>query len=377
MPAPFLNGKKGLSVLLAVAGAWATAAWQPHLPRLQHGPGAASIVQAPPPPLAARRCRVHAGPLHMGSSGGGDSGAGARYQGPGFRVVKCFPQLARRQADQAVQDGRVMVNGEQAAPALRLRGGDILTLDGKRVEWEQLASASEQSNGGSYVYFKYHKPVDVSSSWDKNDRSSMLHFLPPDMLTRKGGGEGQAIMGKYPTKDPMEVRRQQDMGVYRQRRLFPVGRLDKDSTGLMLLTDDGRVVNALLQPKAAKDKEYLVEVDREVFPDTVAQLSAGVEITTAQQRGVEKAVTAKTLPCTVENLSNNRVEIEDDDADAAEWDGGEAVSHRGRGSFRGRRGARGGIGVRGGRGGGGVGGGGGGGGAVGAKCNRAERAGMS
>jgi hypothetical protein len=113
-----------------------------------------------------------------GVGGGNNQGGGSkqvRYTGEGFRVVKCFPQLARRQADQAVQDGRVTVNGERASPALRLRGGDVLTLDGKRVDWEELAVTSEQGDGEKFVYFKYHKPLNVESTWDKNDRSSILH----------------------------------------------------------------------------------------------------------------------------------------------------------------------------------------------------------
>jgi hypothetical protein len=87
-------------------------------------------------------------------------------------------------------------------------------LAGQRVEWEPLAVASEQG-GERYVYFKYHKPLNVASTWDKNDRSSMLHFMPPDLLTRKGGGEGQPIPGRIPTNDFMLQRRQQQMGEYR------------------------------------------------------------------------------------------------------------------------------------------------------------------
>ena len=65
-------------------------------------------------------------------------GAGLRYRGPGFRVVRCFPALSRRAADQAVVDGRVTVNGAVARPSRRIKGGDAVELDGKRVEWEVL-----------------------------------------------------------------------------------------------------------------------------------------------------------------------------------------------------------------------------------------------
>jgi hypothetical protein len=93
-------------------------------------------------------------------------------------------------------------------------GAHVHGLAGQRVEWEPLAVASEQG-GERYVYFKYHKPLNVASTWDKNDRSSMLHFMPPDLLTRKGGGEGQPIPGRIPTNDFMLQRRQQQMGEYR------------------------------------------------------------------------------------------------------------------------------------------------------------------
>ena len=84
----------------------------------------------------------------------------------------------------------------------------------QRVEWEPLAVAGEQG-GERMVYFKYHKPLDVASSWDKNDRSSMLHFMPADLLVRKGGGEGQPIPGRIPTKSLMLQRQQQQMATYR------------------------------------------------------------------------------------------------------------------------------------------------------------------
>ena len=240
----------------------------------------------------------------------GVEAANVRYEGPGFRVVKCFPELARRQADQAVQKGRVTVNGERVEASRRLRAGDMLTLDGKPVEWESRAVALEQAGASDkLVYFKYHKPAGVASSWDKNDRSSLLHFIPANLLTRKGGGEGQAIPGKILTKNLMEMRRQQEMATYKGKRLFPVGRLDKDSTGLMLLTDDGRVVNALLQPRASKDKEYLVQVDRRVPPSDVLRLAAGVEISTAQQRGPSAFVSALTLPCLVERIEDDSFDI--------------------------------------------------------------------
>ena len=62
-----------------------------------------------------------------------------KYTGPGFRVVRCFPKLSRRDADKAVCDGRVTVNGRVAKPALRVKSGDVVTLDGRKQDWEPFA----------------------------------------------------------------------------------------------------------------------------------------------------------------------------------------------------------------------------------------------
>lgn len=84
-------------------------------------------------------------------------------------------------------------------------------------------------------------------------------------------------------------------------RLFPVGRLDKESTGLLLLTSDGRLPNAALRHRAGQPKLYRVTADRPVHPADVEQLAAGVVITTVAQRdsGPGKPLTAPTLPCRV------------------------------------------------------------------------------
>lgn len=85
-------------------------------------------------------------------------------------------------------------------------------------------------------------------------------------------------------------------------RLFPVGRLDKESTGLLLLTSDGRLPNAALRHRAGQPKLYRVTADRPVRPADVEQLAAGVVITTVAQRdrGPGKPLTAPTLPCRVQ-----------------------------------------------------------------------------
>lgn len=88
-----------------------------------------------------------------------------------------------------------------------------------------------------------------------------------------------------------------------RQRIFPVGRLDKDSTGLILLTNDGRVPNAVLRTERGYGKEYVVSVHRQISDACLGRLSRGIIISTPVQRDrVDKLVTARTLPCDVRRL---------------------------------------------------------------------------
>ncbi|KAH8076254.1 RNA pseudouridylate synthase [Aureococcus anophagefferens] len=164
--------------------------------------------------------------------------------GAGFRVVRCFPELSRRAADAAVAAGRVRVNGETAKPSLRLRSGDTLALDGKKRDWEALAAKLE--GGGGLEYYAYHKPEGVACTTDANDRRSLRRA--PALKKLFAGG----------------------------KRVFPAGRLDVDSCGLVLLTNDGAAADAALQPSSKLDKVYEVELDRRAADDDVAALAAGL-----------------------------------------------------------------------------------------------------
>ena len=85
----------------------------------------------------------------------------SKYTGPGFRVVRCFPKLSRRDADKAVCDGRVTVNGRVAKPALRVKSGDVVTLDGRRQDWEPFAASLDENDRRFVVY---NKPTGVTCS---------------------------------------------------------------------------------------------------------------------------------------------------------------------------------------------------------------------
>jgi 23S rRNA pseudouridine2605 synthase len=140
---------------------------------------------------------------------------------------------SRRRAEQLLREGRVAVNGKVAAlggsadPKL-----DVVTVDGIAIEPEPLA------------YWIVHKPRGVVTTLrDTHGRPTVVDLLPDRSL-----------------------------------RLFPVGRLDRETEGLLLLTNDGTVAHALLHPSHAIEREYAVTVRGRVAPETLRRLAAGVAL---------------------------------------------------------------------------------------------------
>ncbi len=145
----------------------------------------------------------------------------------GIRLNKCIASLSRRAADEAIAQGRVTVNNEVAFPGTKVRYGDIIKLDSQiQYNWEERILHAQYMPSASFdeqkfLYLKYWKPIGVTCTNDLNDKDNIIQS------------------GKF--------------SLYPQR-IFTVGRLDKDSSGLILLTSDGRVNNALLSSKMIKEK---------------------------------------------------------------------------------------------------------------------------
>jgi pseudouridine synthase len=194
--------------------------------------------------------------------------------------------LRRREADDAVSAGRVRVNGSLVLPSLRVRGGDVVTLDGKTVEWEPFAVAAEAAiddgggGSGGFVYLVYNKPRGVTCTMEHSQQSSMLYALKDELRALSGGGGG--IRNDDRRRSSINAR---SKSVTNGRRVFPVGRLDRDSDGLVLLTDDGRVPDALLDPTRKATKTYHVDVRPAPSEEELRRLRGGVVIETTQQRG--------------------------------------------------------------------------------------------
>jgi 23S rRNA pseudouridine2604 synthase len=154
---------------------------------------------------------------------------------------------SRREADAWIEAGRVSVNGARAVLGTQVQPGDEVLVDGASVRARP-----------KRLYLALNKPVGIECTTNRSVSGNIVDFV------------GHA------------------------ERIFPVGRLDKDSEGLILLTNDGDIVNELLRAENAHEKEYLVEVDRPVTPEFLAAMARGVPILGTQ-----------TAPCRTEPVRKN------------------------------------------------------------------------
>jgi 23S rRNA pseudouridine2604 synthase len=147
---------------------------------------------------------------------------------------------SRREADAWIAAGRVSVNGAAATLGTRVRPGDEIRLDGTPL-----------GAPARHVYLAFHKPVGIECTTDPRVPHNIVDF------------------------------------VAHRERVFPIGRLDKDSEGLILLTNDGDIVNRLLRAEHRHEKQYRVTVDRPLTEEFLVAMAAGVQIlgtTTAPAR---------------------------------------------------------------------------------------------
>jgi 23S rRNA pseudouridine2604 synthase len=159
--------------------------------------------------------------------------------------------VSRRGADKWIEDGRITINGIKAELGSKVEPGDEVRADGNLVKHED-----------PYVYIVLNKPVGITSTTERHIQGNIVDFV----------------------NHPL--------------RVFHIGRLDKDSHGLILLTNDGDIVNEILRAENEHEKEYIVKVDQPITQDFLLEMAEGVEI-----------LDTKTLPCKVEKLSSNIFKI--------------------------------------------------------------------
>jgi 23S rRNA pseudouridine2604 synthase len=141
---------------------------------------------------------------------------------------------SRRAADALIQAGRVTVNGKRAGVGTQVADGDDVKVDGESIG---RARATRKT-----IYIALNKPVGITCTTERHVEGNIIDF------------------------------------VGHEERIFPIGRLDKESEGLILLTNDGDIVNEILRAEHHHEKEYLVAVDRPITDDFLTRMAAGVRI---------------------------------------------------------------------------------------------------
>lgn len=138
---------------------------------------------------------------------------------------------SRREADKYIEQGQVTIDGKKAEVGSQVSIGQVVKVFGETI-----------SNSFTPIVIAYNKPVGIVSTTDRQERDNIIDAI--------GYTE----------------------------RIFPIGRLDKDSQGLILLTNDGNIVNKILRVNNNHDKEYAVTVNRPVTPEFIRQMQSGVPI---------------------------------------------------------------------------------------------------
>lgn len=142
---------------------------------------------------------------------------------------------SRREADKLIDSNRVKVNGRRPELGTRIDASDTVTVDGQEI----LSSAPSKSDR---IYIAYNKPAGITCTTERSVKGNIIDAIDHD------------------------------------QRIFPIGRLDKPSEGLILLTSDGDIVNKILRAENAHEKEYLVTVSSGIGADFARKMSGGLPI---------------------------------------------------------------------------------------------------
>jgi len=138
---------------------------------------------------------------------------------------------SRREADRLIEQGKVEVNGKIAGLGLQVSNTDLISIEGIQI-----------SNNVKHIYLAFNKPVGITSTTDRNIKGNIIDFINFS------------------------------------ERIFPIGRLDKLSEGLIFMTNDGDIVNKILRSKNNHEKEYIVSVHQKITPDFILKMANGVPV---------------------------------------------------------------------------------------------------
>jgi 23S rRNA pseudouridine2604 synthase len=158
---------------------------------------------------------------------------------------------SRREADKYIEEGRVSINGLDAHKGNRVKDGDIVKIDGEPLPKRK-----------NTVYLLLNKPKGITCTTDRKEATNIIDY------------------------------------VNFKQRIFPVGRLDKLSEGLIFLTNDGNIVNKILRAGNGHEKEYIVTTDKPIDISFLKKMREGVKI-----------LGTRTKPCFVKQEGENRFRI--------------------------------------------------------------------
>jgi pseudouridine synthase len=147
------------------------------------------------------------------------------------KYISSSGYCSRREADRFIESGNVTINGLRATIGARVLPGQKVRVNGNLISHEV-----------EPIYIAFNKPVGVVSTTDRADKNNIIDFIS------------------------------------HEQRIFPIGRLDKDSQGLILLTNDGDIVNKILRAGNNHKKEYIVTVNRPITKEFLTQMAEGVPI---------------------------------------------------------------------------------------------------
>lgn len=164
---------------------------------------------------------------------------------------------SRRKAEEFINDGLVTINGEKAVLSSTVEENDVVTLNGKVLEKKK-----------DFVVLLFNKPKGITCTTELKVKGNIINYI------------------NYP------------------ERIFPIGRLDKDSTGLILLTNNGDLVNKCLRVENGHEKEYEVHVNKPINDDFINKMSKGVRIYNPVTNSY-----VITLPCILTKTGKNSFNI--------------------------------------------------------------------
>ncbi len=154
---------------------------------------------------------------------------------------------SRREADRLIEERRVAINGAEAVMGTKVGPDDEVRIDGRLIK----------EKTGKHVYLAFNKPVGIECTTNQEVRDNIIDYI------------------NYP------------------KRIFPIGRLDKASEGLIFLTDDGDIVNKILRARNNHEKEYIVTVDKPITDRFIQRMGSGIPI-----------LDTVTRKCEVQKISN-------------------------------------------------------------------------